>query len=103
MTSTWVIIGVTAVATLGLKAVGPVLLGGRPLPERLGSVVAMLGPALLAALVAIGTFGEGRGLVLDERLLGVGAAALAIKLKAPVVVVVVVAAAVTGVARSLIG
>lgn len=101
--TTWVIVGVTGVATLALKAVGPILLGGKPLPERLNAVVGLLGPALLAALVAIGTFGEGRRLVVDERLLGVGAAALAIKLKAPVLFVVVVAAAVTGLARSLIG
>jgi branched-subunit amino acid transport protein len=101
--TTWVIVGVSGVATLALKAVGPILLGGKPLPQRLNAVVGLLGPALLAALVAIGTLGEGRRLVVDERLLGVGAAALAIKLKAPVLVVVVVAAAVTGVARSLIG
>jgi hypothetical protein len=60
-----------------------------------------LGPALLAALVAIGTFADGRTLVIDERVLGVGAAVVAIRLRAPVLAVVIVAAAVTALARSL--
>ena len=68
------------------------LLGGRPLPERLGRVTGLLAPALLAALVAINTFETERALVLDERALGVGAAAVAIWLKAPPLLVVAVAA-----------
>ena len=61
----------------------------------------MLAPALLAALVAINTFGSGRSLVLDERVLGVAAAGVAIWRKAPVLLVVVIAAAVTAVARAI--
>jgi hypothetical protein len=54
---------------------------------------------VLAALVAVQTFGEGQSLVVDERLLGVAAAAVALWRKAPLLVVVVVAAATTAVAR----
>ena len=63
----------------------------------------MLAPALLAALVAIGTFASGQRLVLDGRVLGVGAAAVAIRFRAPVLLVVIIAAAVTATARVLAG
>jgi len=98
---TWIVVVATGVGTLALKAAGPVLLGGRALPERLSRIATLLGPALLGALVAIGTFATGRSLVIDERLLGVGAAVVAIRLRAPVLAVVVLAAAVTVVARAL--
>lgn len=101
MNATWVVVVATGVGTLTLKAVGPVLLGGRPLPDRISRIATLLGPALLAALVAIGTFADGRSLVLDARVLGVGAALVAVRLRAPVLVVVVLAAAVTAAARAL--
>jgi branched-subunit amino acid transport protein len=103
MSTIWLVVIVTGVATLALKAAGPLLLGGKPLPERVTGVVSLLGPALLAALVAIGTFAEGQKLVIDARVLGVGAAAIAIRLRAPVLAVVVLAAAVTAAARTLSG
>jgi hypothetical protein len=101
MSTVWLVVVITSVGTLALKAAGPVLLGGRPLPDRLSGVVTLVGPALLAALVAIGTFADGQRLVLDARVLGVAAAAVAIKLRAPVLLVVVIAAGVTAGARAL--
>jgi branched-subunit amino acid transport protein len=101
MSTVWIVVLVTGIGTLGLKAAGPVLLGGRPLPDRLSGVVTLVGPALLAALVAIGTFADGQRLVIDARVLGVAAAAVAIRLRAPVLLVVITAAAVTAGARSL--
>ena len=101
MTTTWIVVVVTGIGTLALKGAGPVLLGGRALPERVSAVATLLGPALLAALVAIGTFAEGRSLVVDERVLGVGVAVIAVRLRAPVLVVVIAAAAVTAAARAL--
>jgi branched-subunit amino acid transport protein len=101
MTTVWVVVAVTGIGTLALKAAGPVLLGGRPLPDRLSGVVTLVGPALLAALVAIGTFAQGQRLVLDARVLGVAAAAVAIRLRAPVLLVVIIAAAVTASTRAL--
>jgi Branched-chain amino acid transport protein (AzlD) len=101
VSTVWLVVVITSVGTLALKAAGPVLLGGRPLPDRLSGVVTLVGPALLAALVAIGTFADGQRLVLDARVLGVAAAAVAIKLRAPVLLVVVIAAGVTAGARAL--
>ena len=100
MTTTWTVVAVVGAATIAIKAVGPVLLGGRPLPPRLAAVVALLAPAVLAALVATQTVGGERELVVDERLAGVGAAAVALAARAPILVVVVVAAAVTAVLRA---
>src|SRR6185369_12500222 len=62
MTGVWVTIGLLTVGTVAIKAVGPVVLGGRDLPPRLNGVVARLAPALLAALVVVETFGRGHEL-----------------------------------------
>ncbi len=101
MTTTWLVVILVGVATIAIKAIGPVLLGGRTLPPRISSLIGLLAPALLAALVAINTFGDGRSLVIDARVLGVGAGAIAIWRKAPLLLVVVIAAAVTATARAL--
>ena len=103
MTKTWTVVALVGTATIAIKSLGPLLLGGRPLPRRAAGVVALLAPALLAALVAITTFGDGQHLTIDARVLGVAAAAVAIRLHAPVLLVVVIAAVVTGVARALTG
>jgi branched-subunit amino acid transport protein len=99
MTDSWLVVVLVGAGTVAVKAAGPVLLGGRPLPTRLTRVVELLAPAVLAALVAVQTFGQGQSLVVDERLLGVAAAAVALWRKAPLLVVVVVAAATTAIAR----
>jgi branched-subunit amino acid transport protein len=98
----WWVVATVGVATIAIKGAGPVLLGGRPLPARFAGIIGLLAPALLAALVAISTFGAERALVLDERVLGVGAGAIAVAFKAPPLLVVVLAAVVTAVARALI-
>jgi uncharacterized membrane protein len=95
----WGIVAAIGLGTMAIKAAGPVLLGGRPLPARVKSVVALLAPALLAALVATATLGEGRSLVVDARVIGVGAAVVALALRAPVLAVVLVAAVSAALAR----
>lgn len=99
MSDAWLIVLAVSGGTIVIKAAGPVLLGGRPLPDRVHRMVAMLAPALLAALVATAALGNGQQLVLDAPVIGVGAAALAILLHAPILVVVIVAAAAAAVAR----
>lgn len=101
MTSTWTVVVVVGVATITIKALGPVLLGGRQLPERITGVVELLAPALLSALVATQVLAVGRSLVVDERLLGLGVAAVLLWRRAPVIVVIVAAAGVTALARGL--
>jgi hypothetical protein len=99
VTSVWVVIAVLALATAALKLAGPLALGGRPLRPGVMNVVTLLASALLAALVVVETFGKGRSLVLDARVLGAAFAAVAVWRRAPMIVVVLGAAVVTAVAR----
>lgn len=101
MSSVWLVVGLVGLGTVAIKAVGPVLLGGRPLPGRVTGVVELLAPALLGALVATQALAEGRALVLDERLIGLAAAGIALWRKLPMLVVVVAAAAATALARAV--
>jgi branched chain amino acid efflux pump len=63
------------------------------------SLAAALTVGLLASLVVSNTVAKGQALVLDSRLLGVGAAALALKLDWPYIVVVIVGALATAAGR----
>jgi branched-subunit amino acid transport protein len=99
MSAVWVSVIVVGVATVALKAAGPVLAGERQLPAGSSRVVNLLAPALLAALVATQAFATDESLVLDERGAGLLAAGVAILLKAPLLVVVVVAAATAALLR----
>jgi hypothetical protein len=65
------------------------------------AVIALLAPALLAALVVTETFGEDRHLVLDERAIGVAVAGLMLALRAPVLIAVALAAVATALTRAL--
>jgi branched-subunit amino acid transport protein len=100
VSETWIVVGAVGAATIALKSVGPVLLGGKPLPKHLTGVVALLAPALLAALVVTQAVGGDEEIVLDARLAGLGAAVVAILLRAPLLVVVVAAAAATAGVRA---
>jgi uncharacterized membrane protein len=86
---------VLAVGTYLLKAVGPIASAGRELPPRLRTLAELLPAALLAALVATQTVGDGTALTLDARVVGVGVAAVAVLLRAPFAVVVLVGALAT--------
>ncbi len=104
MTAAWITIGVLTVATLAIKVAPPVLLGGRPLPDRLTAVIALLAPALLAALVLVETVGgPGHEVTLDARAAGLVAAAGVLAARRSLIVAVVVAAAVTAAVRALSG
>jgi branched-subunit amino acid transport protein len=101
MSEVWIVVIAVGALTIVLKSVGPVLLGGRELPERALSVVDLLAPALLAALVAVSIFGLGKDLVLDARVVGLFAAVAALLLRAPIIVVVLAAAVATALARAI--
>jgi branched-subunit amino acid transport protein AzlD len=97
----WIAIGVTAVGCYLVKLLGLLVPAGtleKPLVKRLS---ALLPVALLAALTAQQTFGDGQQLVLDARGAGVAAAALALVLRAPFLVVVGAAVVVTAGVRAL--
>ena len=89
----WTAILALAAGTYLLKGVGPLLAGGRTMSPAMDRVVRLLPPALLAALVAVQTFGLERSLVLGGRAAGVVLGAVAVLLRAPFIVVILVAMA----------
>jgi branched-subunit amino acid transport protein len=95
MTTVWIVIAVVGVVSIVFKAAGPVFLGRRDLPPRMVSVVSLIGPVMLTALVVTQTVGGDQQIVIDARLPGVAAAAVAVRKGAPVVVAMLVAAVVT--------
>ena len=101
MSEVWLVVALVGIGTMAIKAAGPVLLGGRPLPAKLTSVIELLAPAVLGALVVVQTFGRGGTLVSDERLVGVAVAGIAIWRKAPLLLVLILAAAATALVRAL--
>jgi branched chain amino acid efflux pump len=101
MTAVWVTIALLAIGTVAIKASGPVALGGRDLPPRLGGVVARLAPSLLAALVVVETFGRDKALGVDESAVGLLAAGVALAARLHMVLVVIIAAAVTAGLRAI--
>jgi branched-subunit amino acid transport protein len=96
----WIVVVVVGAATIALKASGPVLLGRRPLGERAQSIVDLLAPVMLTALVVTQTFAGDQEIVLDARVPGVAAAAIAVWRGAPIIVAMVIAGVVTALVRA---
>ncbi|MDQ6805895.1 MAG: AzlD domain-containing protein [Actinomycetota bacterium] len=77
MSTAWALVAGCAVVTFAIKAAGPIALGGRELPSWFASIVGLMAPALLAALVATHSLATGHRL-------GVGAATAGVLVSAPV-------------------
>ena len=90
-----------ALVTAAIKAVGPIALGGRELPTWFTSVVILLSPALLAALVATQALAEGDQLALEADTGGVAVGGLVIWRSGSIVACVLAAATVTAALRAL--
>ena len=99
MSSAWIVVAVVGVTNIAFKAAGPVLVGRRSLPSHVQSVVDLLAPVMLIALVVTQTFGGDEEITVDARVVGVGAAVVAISLRAHVIVAMAVAALATGLVR----
>ena len=101
MSDPWLLVALIGAATIVLRGFVPAVLGGRPLRGRLLGAMELLPPALLAALVATQVFSTKTVLVLDERAVGLTAAAAALLLRAPLLAVIAAAAFTTALARAL--
>lgn len=103
MSEAWAVVVVVGVATILLKAAGPVFVGRRALPGRIQPAVTLLAPVMLAALVTTQTFGSGEDVVVDARLAGVAAAAVLLVAwrRTPVVAAMALAAVVAALVRLL--
>jgi branched-subunit amino acid transport protein len=101
MSDVWLVLVVVGAATLAIKALPAVVLGGRAVPQPVTGVFEALAPALLAALVVTQTFASDEELVIDARAAGVAAAAAAVALRAPILVAAVAAAVTAAMVRLL--
>ncbi len=99
MSGVWIVVAVVGIATIAFKAAGPVVIGRRELPPRIQSLVELLAPVMLIALVVTQTFGGDQEIEVDARVVGVGAAVVAIALRAHVIVAMAIAALVTALVR----
>ena len=99
-TAVWITIVTVALASAVIRAFGPILVGGRELSQSANAVIALLAPALLAALVVTQTFGGDGRLVLGEKAIGVVVAAAALVLRAPVLLAVALSVVATALARA---
>lgn len=90
-------------ACYALKALGFVVPEHYLEKPLVAQLVAMFPVALLSALLAVVTVGQGMAVVVDARLAAVAAAAVALSLRAPFLVVVLVGAATAALIRALGG
>ena len=97
----WTAILLLAAFAYAFKAIGLVGLDAVTLPGWFTKVTALLAPALLAALVVVGTFGTDTHLTIDARAAGVAAGCLAVWAKAPFLVVVLLGAGTAALLRAV--
>jgi branched-subunit amino acid transport protein len=96
-----VLIAGCAVLTVLIKAIGPVLLGGRELPPWFDRVVTLLAPSLLCALVVTSAFASGRSWSVGAHTVGVAVAAVMLWRRHSLVLCVVVAVVITAALRAI--
>lgn len=101
MTALWIAVLATCVGCFALK------LAGFALPRRIvdhpsvRGAVELAPVALLAALIAVGTFTTAQRLAMDARAAGLAVAALLVLARAPFLLVVIAAAATAAGLRAL--
>jgi branched-subunit amino acid transport protein len=96
----WLVIALCALTTAVTKGVGPAVTGSRELPPPAVRVVALLGAALMSALVVTNALADGDRLAVGADTAGVAVAALLLWRRAHLLVVVLGAAAVTAALRA---
>lgn len=91
----WAVVLLSAVVTFVTKGVGPAATGARELPAPALRVVALLGAALLSALVVTNALADGSRLHVGADTAGVAVAGVLLWRRVHLLVVVLAAAAVT--------
>ena len=103
MTALWTVIAAAAVVNLLIKAAGPLLVGGRRLPAWAPGVIALLAPALLAALVVVDVFGPRWSAFNVPLAGGLAVTAVAKLLRAPMLLAVLAGVVATALLRLVVG
>jgi branched-subunit amino acid transport protein len=101
VTAVWAAVAIVGAATIGIKSLGVMVLRGRELPVRVGGMIELLAPVMLAALVVSNTFGGNHKLVLGPSAAGLAAATVPIALRAPLLLTIFVAAATAALVRAI--
>jgi branched-subunit amino acid transport protein len=101
MSTAWALVAGCAVLTFAIKAAGPIAFGGRELPGWFASIVGLMAPALLAALVATHTLANGRRLEIGAPTAGVLVSAVVMQRTRSIAWCVLSAAVVTALLRAL--
>lgn len=98
---TWVAVLTAGVIAYALKGIGDLLPARWSEADLIRRSTPLLPAALLAALVVVEGFSDGRQLTVDARAVGLVVAAVALRFRAPFIAVVVLAAAAAAAARAL--
>jgi branched-subunit amino acid transport protein len=101
MSTAWALVAGCAGITFAIKAAGPIALGGRELPTWFASIVALMAPALLAALVATHSLANGHHLGVGASTAGVLVSAAVMQRTGSIAWCVLSAAVVTALLRAL--
>ncbi len=97
----WTPLLVLCAVSYALKAIGPVLAGGRELGPKVRRTLDLVPVPLLAALIVTQTLGDGHRLVIDARLPALAVAAILVWRRVPFLVVVLAAAATAALLRAV--
>ena len=97
----WALVAGCAAVTALIKAAGPVALGGRELPDRVAGMIALMAPALLAALVVTQTLADGERIAIGADTAGVALAGVVLWRDGSVLAGVAVAVLATAGLRAL--
>jgi branched-subunit amino acid transport protein len=97
----WTALLALCAVSYALKAVGPVLAGGRRLGPRARRALDLVAVPLLAALIVVQTLGDGHRLEIDARVPALVVAAVLVWRRAPFLVVVLAAAGTAALLRAL--
>ena len=97
----WLVVALCALTTAVTKGVGPAATGAKDLPAPAVRVVALLGSALVSALVVTNALADGDRVAVGADTAGVLVAALLLWRKAHLLIVIVAAAGVTAGLRAV--
>jgi branched chain amino acid efflux pump len=97
----WALIIGCALMTAVVKGAGPVALGGRELPRWFSAIVALMAPALFAALVVTQVLADGKEIGVGADTAGVALAGVAAWRGASVITVVAIAAVTAALLRAV--
>jgi branched-subunit amino acid transport protein len=103
MTVIWTAIAAAAVVSFVIKALGPAVVADRQLPAWSRGVIALIAPALLAALIVVDVLGPHWSALNGPVVAGLAATAVAKFLRAPMLLAVVVGIVVTALVRLAVG